>query len=448
MATRVYRARLLCNKGLSHPPKEAVKIELAWHTQKNQMSDVKGKEMEQERKGRIKNVDIDLDRTHLNFDFVDSPKTLYMRVKERVEFAKETGSRVQKNSVVMYSNILTVPQAQFSEWGDEKTKAYFKACYEFFSNEFGKENVVSAKVHLDETTPHMHLHFVPFNKETGKLQARISMNREKVNRIHDDLPKFLREHGFEVVRGSGKTEQNIEDIHEYKKIQKVIQEKKQELENVQLQAEKIIQSIPDKNELAVPLLEKEIQTEVVPKIFGKPEIKKVETDNYVITPLQYKMVEEMLIGSETLKRQNEYLVKENSALKSGEAYRSLEKRLNHYVHENVEQMKKIDTLQQENDKLKNHNGKLLERVKGLQLEINLLYLATRDFLKKHTKTPETYKNVFKGILGTVKDRLKELLPQNESKGFKSFLNDVHEADPDFVRTQQKKMPEKDSGIER
>ena len=39
----------------------------------------KGKEMEQERKGKISNPDIDLERTNLNFDFVDDKRTLYQR---------------------------------------------------------------------------------------------------------------------------------------------------------------------------------------------------------------------------------------------------------------------------------------------------------------------------------------------------------------------------------
>ena len=60
------------------------------------MSDVKGKEMEQERKGKISNLDIDLERTNLNFDFVDDKRTLYQRVKSRVDDLKESGSRVQK----------------------------------------------------------------------------------------------------------------------------------------------------------------------------------------------------------------------------------------------------------------------------------------------------------------------------------------------------------------
>ena len=79
-------------------------MELAWNTQKNKLSDVKGKEMEQERKGKLRNNDIDLSRTKNNFDLVDSNKNLYQRVKMRVDDLKQSGSRVQKNSVVMYSN--------------------------------------------------------------------------------------------------------------------------------------------------------------------------------------------------------------------------------------------------------------------------------------------------------------------------------------------------------
>ena len=207
-------------------------MELAWNTQKNKMSDVKGKEMEQERKGKISNPDIDLERTNLNFDFVDDKRTLYHRVKSRVDDLKENGSRVQKNSVVMYSNVITVPKDVAEAWGEEKTTKYFKSCYKFFCEEFGRENVVSAKVHFDETAPHMHLHFIPVNKENGKLQARVVMNREKINYIHDKLPEYLKELGFYVVRGKGKTTQNIENIHEYKKVMDIIDQQKSRLDEM------------------------------------------------------------------------------------------------------------------------------------------------------------------------------------------------------------------------
>ena len=145
-------------------------MEFAWNVQKNNMSDVKGLEKEQNREGYIRNNNIDLEKTHLNYDLVESNLNLYQRVKDRVDEVKGI-SRVQKNSVVDCSNIITVPKEQSELWGIEKTKKYFKATYDYFCDEFGKENVISAKVHLDETAPHMHLHFVPISLENGKLQC-------------------------------------------------------------------------------------------------------------------------------------------------------------------------------------------------------------------------------------------------------------------------------------
>lgn len=203
-----------------------VTLEFAWNTQKNGITDVKGLEKEQERDGKISNKEIDLKKTHLNYDLVQSELNLYQRVKQRVDEVRPV-SRVQKNSVVDYSNIITVPQDQFKTWGVEKSKEYLKEVYNYFCEEFGKENVVSANVHLDETTPHMHLHFVPVSEE-GKLQARKVMTPKRINEIHSKAPKYLQEKGFDVVRGIGKTDKSLE-INEYKA--KKVQEKIDSLEN-------------------------------------------------------------------------------------------------------------------------------------------------------------------------------------------------------------------------
>ena len=188
-------------------------MEFAWNTQKNNMSDIKGLENEQERKGKISNEEIDLSKTYLNYDLVQSDLNLYQRVKQRVDEVRPV-SRIQKNSVVDFSNIITVPQDQFKEWGIDRSKRYLEEVYNYFCKEIGKENVVSAKVHLDETTPHMHLHFVPVSQD-GKLQARVLMTPAKINKIHNDAPEYLREKGFDVVRGVGKTKKSL-DIHQYK----------------------------------------------------------------------------------------------------------------------------------------------------------------------------------------------------------------------------------------
>lgn len=197
-------------------------MEFAWNTQKNKITDIKGKEFEQDRLGKISNEEIDLNKTYKNYDLVSSDLNLYQRVKKRIDDVREN-SRIQKNSVVCYSNIVTVNKETFKEWGEDKSKKYLESVYQYFCNEFGHENVISAKVHLDETTPHMHLHFVPVSSE-GKLQARKVMTPSRINKIHSDAVKWLQAYGFDVQRGKGETgKKNIKDIHKYKS-KKLIEE--------------------------------------------------------------------------------------------------------------------------------------------------------------------------------------------------------------------------------
>lgn len=201
------------------------------------MSDVVGKERELERQGRLKNADIDLNQTHKNYDLINDNRSLYRRVNDRVLDLKEQGSRVQKNSVVMYSNVITIPEEMKNEIGSEGSKQYFESATKYFQNRFGKENVVSAKVHLDETTPHMHLNFIPVNKE-GRLSARTAMNRVAVNDIHDELTSHLRRDGFDISRGNSSENEkmNIKDVHEFKQVSR--QFKELEDENIALKQER------------------------------------------------------------------------------------------------------------------------------------------------------------------------------------------------------------------
>lgn len=215
-------------------------MEFAWNTKKNHMPAIKGLQMEQDREGKITNKEIDPTKTHLNYDLADkemgSSSNLYHRVKNRVEAVRSV-SRVQKNSVVDYSNVFTVSKEQAEIWGTDKTKDYFKGVYDYFCNEFGKENVVSAKVHLDETSPHMHLHFVPVNLDNGKLQSSVVMTPGRINKIHTEAPKYLQSKGFDVERGSGKTEESLE-IKKYK-LKKLEEDIKKLEEDIKIKNDKV-----------------------------------------------------------------------------------------------------------------------------------------------------------------------------------------------------------------
>ena len=78
----------------------------------------------------------------------------------------------------------------------EDSHAFFLAVYEFLSNRYGKKNVVSAYVHMDEIgqTPHMHFCFVPVQTlEDGseKLNAKAIVDKNELRTFHPALQKAV-----------------------------------------------------------------------------------------------------------------------------------------------------------------------------------------------------------------------------------------------------------------
>lgn len=66
--------------------------------------------------------------------------------------------------------IITSDKDFFERIGEQETKRYFKLAYYFVAsyNNLGEEFIVSAKVHNDETTPHLHIVFIPVVNTTNK----------------------------------------------------------------------------------------------------------------------------------------------------------------------------------------------------------------------------------------------------------------------------------------
>lgn len=57
---------------------------------------------------------------------------------------------------------------------------FFKESYEYLKEKFGEKNIVSAYVHYDEATPHMHFAFIPVVKGIKKSKRRGPTEIEKV----------------------------------------------------------------------------------------------------------------------------------------------------------------------------------------------------------------------------------------------------------------------------
>lgn len=126
------------------------------------------KHHEREKQVYKSNPDIDLTRTSYNFHLKDPPETYKGFIQGRIQ---EVGCKVRKDSVVMQDSICTASPEFFQGKSINGTAFFFRRAYEFYAKTFGEENIISAVVHMDEKTPHMHICFVPITKD-GRLSSK------------------------------------------------------------------------------------------------------------------------------------------------------------------------------------------------------------------------------------------------------------------------------------
>lgn len=134
---------------------------------------------------------IDITKTHLNYR-LDSNADPNDFITQRLSEIK-----VQKRAdVKVYCSwVLTVPQ----NLPTEKHREFFESAYRFFCQDYGEKNIVMASVHLDETTPHMHLGFIPVVKEKKnqkklgqeKVSAKERITRTYLKKLHKRLKNAL-----------------------------------------------------------------------------------------------------------------------------------------------------------------------------------------------------------------------------------------------------------------
>lgn len=113
---------------------------------------------------KVKPSNADEERTHLNRRLVDYPDGVHTRtqaIQHRLETAGLT-RKVGKNQVRAIRIMLSgspddmqriVHEGRLDEWCTDNMK--------YLAATFGKENIVSADLHLDETSPHIHATLVP-----------------------------------------------------------------------------------------------------------------------------------------------------------------------------------------------------------------------------------------------------------------------------------------------
>lgn len=139
---------------------------------------VAGCERHNERKKEAykSNLDIDINKSKNNYHIIQAPKYTYSRkIKDLI---KRYGCKVRKDSVKLVETLITASPDFINKLSEKEKREYFERATEFIKQEVGEDRIISAVVHMDESTPHMHLVFCPINKD-GKLSAKSILGNQK-----------------------------------------------------------------------------------------------------------------------------------------------------------------------------------------------------------------------------------------------------------------------------
>lgn len=291
---------------------------------------------------KFKNQDIDITRSHLNYNLHDDNRNQFEILNSILNDENIKVSK-RKDLNIMCSWVITAP---IEIQGDEtKEKLFFEETYNFFSEKFGKQNVISAYVHMDETSPHMHFAFVPVfydkNKDLYKINAKSIINKNLLNSIHPVFQNHL----------NAKLGQNFAKIHRHNTtVNKSIKELKQETAELNLQILEYKQKI---QELEQEFNEKIKENAKIPKF--KHTVKKSFIHG------EYVSIDDVKKILKNQEKRKELIINSNKKIKV------LKEKLNL-------QNAKIDVLEKENKELKNslnNNKREKQKLELVDLKVKI-----------------------------------------------------------------------------
>ena len=197
------------------------------------------------------NKDINKQNSIKNYS-IKSVNTSYQKAFKILKEQYNLKGQIKKVSNVMCELIITSDKYFFDLIGENETKRYFQRAYDFVKDyqNLGEQYIVSAKVHLDETTPHLHIVFIPvihkLDRKSGKMIDKISCSefwkgKDSYKKLQDSFYKCVRDNGFDLERGKSNnlehlSTEKLKQITNYENIKYELKNNKiKEVDNTNLQ---------------------------------------------------------------------------------------------------------------------------------------------------------------------------------------------------------------------
>ena len=213
-------------------------------------SQAQGSAVHNDRKAKNhSNKEIDTSKTHLNY-YLKKNELNYVKEFDKLKEKYDLKGQIRSNSIIICEMIFTSDVEFFNKIGKQETKRYFDESYKFISNykKLGEKNIISAVVHLDEGTPHMHLIYVPVvhtkdknGNEIDKVCCReFWKGRDSYRNLQNAYYEYITSKGFELERGlpAEETGRKHETIQDFKQITN-FENTKKVLENITLELPKV-----------------------------------------------------------------------------------------------------------------------------------------------------------------------------------------------------------------
>lgn len=151
------------------------------------------------------NPDVDMSRSEDNYDLISCDN--YKRsIKEKLSNLVESSRAVRKDAVVVCNFIVTSDNETMEALGADRQREFFQDSVKWFSDRYGADRVLNATVHMDETTPHLHIGVMPITQD-GRLSAKAIFTKTEMKAIQTEFARDVGEkYGLERgVEGSERT---------------------------------------------------------------------------------------------------------------------------------------------------------------------------------------------------------------------------------------------------
>ena len=149
------------------------------------------------------NPDVDTSRSRLNFHLVKPQRSYRAEAEKQIA---EAGCRARKDSVRVVETLITASPEFFQGKKPREVKEFFEYALEFIRQKQSSETIISAVVHMDEKTPHMHLCFVPLTEDKRLSAKDIIGNKKKLTQWQDEFWKHMVKKYPDFERGESASE--------------------------------------------------------------------------------------------------------------------------------------------------------------------------------------------------------------------------------------------------